>query len=332
MSNAKIMFILVIIFYSIFYIPTVFAGNSDDDFSVNARICERYSEVYDESNWLGKGTDELKEFSDDFEKDITDPLSHILDPSGGILFIKEASTMILTMSSWNMAQSLGEMASPGNSYCEGFTTDNYKHIGSPKKAFEYMQFEYEHGNKPSDDFLIETKNLLSCYSENVDTTSANTKTIGFIKYMVKSSVSFIDYELGINEDSKFDTMVQTSVISYNSNFNTLKQDESFSKLMSIYGDEKILLTILPSNEFVSIIFLNGKIIDYEVGKEASDITLEVEIFEDTFEDIYTSENPSSAFLNAFENNGIIIKPKSLKMKASIILLNVSIFFKDLLSL
>lgn len=324
-KNTKYL-ILLIFCTSILYSPVVSAENAVD-FTTKAKICERYSEVYDGSTWLDMGVDELEQFSDDFEKDVTNPLSHIIDQSGAILLTKEAGSMIQTVNYWNLAQSLGEMGSLGDSYCEGTTN-----VRSPAKAFEYMQSKYESGEKPNDDYLIKTKDLLLCYSQNVAETNANTGTKNFIKSMVKSSISFIDSELGINNENSnnnFETKIKTSILFYNSNYQTLKEDILFSTLISQFGNEKVLLTIRPSNDFVSITFSNGKIINHNIGEEIPGITVEAEMDDNTFEEIFGSVDPTSDFSTAWQNGEITIKPISLKMKIINIGLSVVKFFLNL---
>ena len=182
--------------------------------------------------------------------------------------------------------------------------------------------------------MIKTKDLLLCYSQNVDETNANTGTKNFIKSMVKSSISFIDSELGINNEisnNNFETKIKTSILFYNSNYQTLKEDILFSTLISQFENEKVLLTIRPSNDFVSITFSNGKIINHNIGEEIPGITVEAEMDDNTFEEIFGSADPTSDFSTAWQNGEITIKPISLKMKIINIGLNVVKFFLNLFS-
>jgi hypothetical protein len=124
------------------------------------------------------------------------------------------------------------------------------------------------------------------------------------------------------EDVTIGSMVEELVAYYNSNHETLKEDQLLSALISQFKNENVLVIIKPTNEIFSVDFEDEIITGYYMGEEIEGITVEVEIHENTINRLYNSANPATELVNAWENGEIVINPISIKMKIVTFLANI----------
>jgi len=315
---------LILIVFIILFVSILFSANAlESDYESKAKISESYSQLLDNEIWLNIGIETLKRFTEEFQQSLINPLSQLNRYSNALLAAKEAVTLSSTLNSLNLATALGEMRSFGVSYCgewdftineEGSRTSIY----NPSMAFEYLQTKYSSGEEPNIEVLKATKNLLLCYNTNVEKTSANSLNKQFIKSITTSAIEFIDAELNPetqeDEEPPLESMIETIVRYYNDNFNSIKGDSILSSLISRFGNEKVLVTITPTGKIVSIVLKDGKITDYRIGEEIEGITVDAEIDEESFKEIYYSENPTATFSTAWKKGEIEVEPRTLKLK------------------
>ena len=150
-----------------------------------------------------------------------------------------------------------------------------------------------------------------------------------ITLILFSSVVSAEY-LGPGKDD-FDTMVHDWVQWNDENFEDLAEDKFISTLMNLVGNQTILLTVNPDN-FASLICSNGRIIDYKIGEKLPEVTLEIEMDQDTFDDFYYAEGYNiEVFTSNWMNGNITMKPISTKMKIVNTGLNIYKFTVNLFS-
>ena len=128
------------------------------------------------------------------------------------------------------------------------------------------------------------------------------------------------------EDDSLEAMIEISMQYHNTNYETYKGNAIISKLANEFGNEKVLVTLLPDKEVVSVSLVNGKVEYYKIGTEIPGVTVDVEVHRDTFEDVFTSGDPMSAFTNSWQNDKISVKTRKaapLKLKTVVLVANIA---------
>lgn len=119
----------------------------------------------------------------------------------------------------------------------------------------------------------------------------------------------------LQDEESIETMVAVSVKYWNRNFETLKENSVYSKLISQFGDANVVVTIAPTNEIVGIDFEDGKIVGYYIGGEILDSTVDVNLQMSTFKNVFYADDPTPAFLAAYKNGEIEMEGRTISTKA-----------------
>ncbi len=99
-----------------------------------------------------------------------------------------------------------------------------------------------------------------------------------------------------------------AISGYNKNFENIP---NFAK--TLFGNERVDLMITMNNGSLEELFFitkNGKIIEYS-SNHLQDITIVVEITEEVFDLISSSQKPSNDFAKAMKENKLKVKPKRM---------------------
>ncbi|MBN1134177.1 MAG: hypothetical protein JXA38_04570 [Methanosarcinaceae archaeon] len=124
------------------------------------------------------------------------------------------------------------------------------------------------------------------------------------------------------ENITIESMVEEMVAYYNSNHETLKEDQLMSSLISQFKNENVLVIIKPTNEIFSVDFEDEIVTGYYIGEEIEGISVEVEVYENTINRVYNSADPATELVNAWENGELVINPISVKMKIVNFVMNI----------
>ncbi len=128
------------------------------------------------------------------------------------------------------------------------------------------------------------------------------------------------------EDDSLEAMIEISMQYHNTNYETYKGNTIISKLANEFGNEKVLVTLLPEKEIVSVSLVNGKVEYYKIGEEIPGVSVDVEVHRDTFEEVFTSGDPLPAFTNSWQNDRISVKTRKtapLKLKTLALVANIA---------
>lgn len=124
------------------------------------------------------------------------------------------------------------------------------------------------------------------------------------------------------ENITIESMVEEMVAYYNSNHETLKEDQLMSSLISQFKNENVLVIIKPTNEIFSVDFEDEIVTGYYIGEEIEGISVEVEVYENTINRVYNSADPAAELVNAWKNGELVINPISVKMKIVNFVMNI----------